>query len=604
MTHKKKAIVFGGTDGHGATMTIISEKNLIEDGYCVETGCQFKSLKREQNLKKGDLLVDSGTGSPEFFWGSTFLHYDYSRLKQGDVVVVVDIPLPIRQNLAFSAADEGIKKIHELTGRGIRVLLFDHHKRAITHYGDAIAHGAEVIFSLAAEPFCHYGVPDEFSLFWGRIGAICDRDPSMLPVETDEEAHFEEMERYAAWVDQWKRDLTCLIGRIRYDQQTFPEGYPSPIPLPQCRVDGSICIVERLHIKDAFKQLDSLCAENGTHYGIGITNDCSAILAINYWKTLKPVPKRRIQALPIAVHLSEYRTPAGHDTAITLHRDDKDCEKAKSELNDILDLLKGKLIKQPKTLPGSADTIDYIASIFQEIPTPFYLTIHGWFHVETVMDNTKVLGMLSSLSDKEQKLLNLGALFHDIGNGAMELQQEYNLTVKDDDEAREKHEEYTVEILKKMKEKGLFDNLLDDDEFDIVTTLCYCHRKKNPLPEDPAVSKLCSLLRIADALDKTKNRARYNDDGVPYSEFKKDLKEKKPESIPHWEGQLDIEAIRLHVTVDRIIFEFIIHDWSKSGFMIDDFMKELIPLQGIIPPWSIRVTWLPEINTSGSNPGA
>ena len=94
LASRKKAILFGGTDGHGATMTAISERNLEKSEYEVTRVCELKQLKMGNNLGKNDLPEDCGTRFPEYFWGFTFLNYDFSGLRAGDIVVVVDIPSP------------------------------------------------------------------------------------------------------------------------------------------------------------------------------------------------------------------------------------------------------------------------------------------------------------------------------------------------------------------------------------------------------------------------------------------------------------------------------------------------------------------------------
>lgn len=590
----KRAVVFGGTDGHGATMTVISERNLEKDGYEVTRVCELKQLKMGSNLGKNDLPEDCGTRFPEYFWGFTFLNYDFSGLRAGDIVVVVDIPLPIRVNLDFSAADEAIEKIGELREKGIRVVLIDHHKRAITHYGKAIEKGAEVTFSLGAEQYCHYGAPDAYSRFWGTLGAICDRDPSMLPVEADEMEPFEERERYAAWIDLKKRDLPFLLETIRNDAReslTCPEATLRP---PASEVEKNVTVVKRLTENSGYKELDAACACNDTPYGVGITHDCSAILVINYWKKLRPEEKNRIPALPVALRLAQHRERFGHDTALTIKLGSPDCKEAEAQMDEIVKTLNSTRIKRDTLPENREDAIDYIASAFSDVPTPYFLTMHGWSHIETVLDSARILGMISGLTADEQTLLDWAALCHDLGNGAVAYRDTYGLIVADDDdgaEAREKHELYTVQILTEWNKMGVFRDIISGDDLRIISDLCYRHRKMSVLPKDPGASKLCSLLRVADALDKTRNRARYNDNGEPYSW----VKEKLPaESIKHWEAQRAIDAIRLHIEKDRIVFEFLVTDEENSTFIIDDFEKELAPLGNTIPAWSIRITPVPE----------
>lgn len=575
---KKKALLFGGTDGHGITMTAISEKNLRREKYAVTTVCRFeKDLPTTKNLKKTDLPEDCGTGSPEFFWGRTFLNWDYSGLNDSDLIVVVDIPLPIRQRLDFSAADEAIEKIGELTWRGIRVVLIDHHKRAITHYGKSIENDAELVFTIGAEQYCHYGKPNDHALFWGARGAICDRDPSMLPVEEDEFAPFQMIEQDASWLDLEKKNNESLLDRILCDNRIIPNVSEEATKPKEYPFNKKVSFVKRLAPLGGFKQLDVACAANKTLYGVGVTHDCTAIQVINYWK---------IPSLPLALQLPQYRDTVGHDSALVIPLDSSDCTAAEQRMNEICDLLNSEKMENPESFSDEADAIGYISRVFKEVIFPMKLTNHGWNHVETVLANARLLGSISNLTDYQQKILNWSALFHDIGNAAMAYKTEYGypLDVKDYDEAREKHQEYTVQILKHWYQQGLFKDLIPKEDLSKICTLCKHHRKISGMPDDRKLWTLCSLLRIADALDKTKSRARRHDDGTPYSK----IKDKLPiDSIPHWEGQRAIDSIRLYLSRNQIKFEFLVTDRKSANFIINDFKAELKPLKGIIPEWKV-----------------
>jgi CRISPR-associated protein Csx16 len=618
LASRKKAILFGGTDGHGATMTAISERNLEKSEYEVTTVCNYERHKMGTNLGKSDLPSDCGTGFPEYFWGFTFLNYDFSGLHAGDIIVVVDIPLPIRVNLSFSAADEAIEKISKLREKGIRTILIDHHKRAIMHYGKAIERGAEVIFSLGAEQYCYYGAPDAYSRFWGTLGAICDRDPSTLPVEDDEKEPFEEMERYAAWIDLKKRDLSFLLETIRHDKRESLTSQEVTLQPPNSTVEenvtvvddsqrdrsrqdltdspvkGNVTVVDRLTEGKGFKELDAACARDDTLYGVGINHDCSAIQVINYWKRLRPEETNRVPALPVALRLAQHRNPFGHDAALTIKLKSQNCEIAKEQVNEIVRMLNSRGMKKDTSPKNKEDAIDYIASAFSDVPTPYFLTMHGWSHVEAVLDSARILGLISGLTPDEQRLLDWSVLCHDLGNGAMAYKEKYGLIVSDNDdgaEARDKHELYTVQILTGWNREGIFQHIIGEEDLRVICDMCYRHRKRSALPKDPKVSKLCSLLRVADALDRTRNRARYNDNGEPYSQVREKL---PPESIKHWEAQRAIDAIRLHVKKSHIAFEFLVTDVDSSKFIIDDFEKELAPLEGIIPSWDVLVTTVPK----------
>lgn len=321
MTAKKKALLFGNTVGHGVTMTGITAKKLENDGYKVITVCRFvNDLPRLDIIGRNDLPRDCGTGHVEFFWGSTLLNWDFSELSEGELVVVVHLPLPIQMQLNYSAADEAIKKIKELTERKIRVIFIDHHKRAIMHYGKAIEAGAELIFSIGLEQYCHYGDPDDHSLFLGPVGAISDRDADMLPIEEEEFKPFEELERKARWLDQAIRDRRAedpvkdVLNKIKKDNREIPD-FSERIPSPSVKKCGAVSYCPELAPNIGHKQLDCACESQDTAYGVGIGSKKQYITVINYWKSGK---KWQTKKFPVALRLSKERKAIGHDTALTI----------------------------------------------------------------------------------------------------------------------------------------------------------------------------------------------------------------------------------------------------------------------------------------------
>jgi hypothetical protein len=227
--------------------------------------------------------------------------------------------------------------------------------------------------------------------------------------------------------------------------------------------------------------------------------------------------------------------------------------------------------------------------------------MHGWNHVETVLANARLLGYLSNLDDHDQSLLNWSALFHDLGNAAMAYKECYGLNVRNQKEARDKHEQYTVQILRGMQNEKLFRGIIGENDLDIICEMCLNHRKKATLPEDQKMLLLCVLLRLADALDKTKSRARENDAGEPYSIVrKKMLCDENIVSLMHWDGQRAIESIRLNIVKNRIIFEFLVSDKERAQFIICDFKEELEPLKKVQIPGldeiKVRVVPAPHFN--------
>lgn len=613
---RKKAIVFGGSDGHGITMTAISERALKAKGFDVETICRY-----EKNTKKDPLTHeyprDCGTGQPEYFWGRTFPLWDFSALVPGDMVMVIDIPIPVQQQIKeYSAASAGIHAIERLCKEGIRVVLVDHHSRALTDYGKAVRAGAELIFSVGDVRYAHYGIPDDYSLFWGSIGAICDRDGSLVPLENYEKKLFAPFEGYADWLDREKVHVgkneslhidPLSIIRADYRKITCPE---NPLTVENGRIADrdNVVFIEKLIDGKGFKELDYACRVKNTPYGLGIGTNYRGqvyILVINYWKY--PLP-----ATPVALYLHRYRRMAGHNSAVTIPVPEG--QNALELANRCIRLLNSKQLGESGKMSQDPDAIDYLIQAFADsrISIPEWLTIHGWPHVQNVFANVQLLGTLLNCSEEDQNILNWSALFHDLGNAALnytdnEKENYCNLTPEyttDSETVRKYHHILTVEILKCWREKKGFckgkdgkPDLISDKDFEIICDLCYRHRKDPKLlPDDEHRKTLCAILRIADALDKSKDRARINDKGQLWSQVDRDLRareqnfakdpddaKKAADSRKNWEGQRAIETIRLYTRPleDKtdLLFEFLVTDAKKAEFMIEDFKKELKPLQ-------------------------
>lgn len=620
MSCKKKAILFGGSDGHGITMTVISERALQQQGFTVKTVC----YKRECSVSEGQESDDCGTMIPEYFWAFTFKNWNYTGMGPGDIVMVVDIPLPVPFRLPrVDAAGEGLKKIEELAKKKIRVILVDHHKRTLDRYAEAIEKGAEVRFSVGPEQYSHYGIPDDHALFWGTVGAVCDRDVSILPVEDDEKTRFGEYERFAAWIDHDKWTLTqddqSLIKKIRDNVYKPNEGWPK-ISDYNATEEGSVAYIRSLTSNKGFKQLDDACRyRKNTRYGVGIGHDDSYILVINYWRNHWV---EHDITYPVVLKFPNRLDMAGHDSGpIWKVKQGVDAEE---EAKKIIGVLNDCNKTDPGDNTEDTDVVDFFIRAISESSKkiPGFLTIHGWLHVETVIANARLLGKLYGLDDNEQKILEWAALFHDLGNSAagykdipsfQTLMKDNNLDMdvfNDDDgrKVRDNHHILTKCILLYEKEhgylKGRIPGLFSEEDFQTILMLCKYHRK-GALPQTTDINKkLCSLLRIADGLDKTKSRARINDKWERWSDIRKKFeaiinnndsseedKKNARDSINHWEGQRAVESIRLSLlkqgNKNHITFEFLISDTIKAKFMLQDFCKELRFIEDPDVAWSV-----------------
>ncbi len=139
-----------------------------------------------------------------------------------------------------------------------------------------------------------------------------------------------------------------------------------------------------------------------------------------------------------------------------------------------------------------------MARFLRSVKIPFFLTEHGWGHVERVVGHARSLGSLFGLSESQQRVLDWAALFHDVGNGAASVYPELGLT---DEVARKRHHEFSARMVGEWSSQGLFEGLMTQDEAELVARLTYGHRKAQALPEGRQERLLEVILRVADGMD-------------------------------------------------------------------------------------------------------
>jgi hypothetical protein len=542
-----KAIVFAGTDGHGATMGVISARNLRAQGFEVVLDCRWPQ-----------------TGKPSQFWGETFLSANYDGVA---LAVVVDTPLPEPDGTFPNAVNDAIAKIAELTASGTRVVIIDHHKVAETHYHRARSAGAEVVITSSA-PTCFWGEPSPFAEKWGRLGGICDLDDAVLPVTAEEET-------VALGLDAAvRKNLQAAMAAIEADDMAYFAGQANLPPIPgEVSVQGNTALATETTPTWGFKQLSALAGQTGADYALGVDcfNGFWRVIAITSWKS---------NALPVALKLGMTRF-IGHGKAILVPvcpaQDVNGRGKAMAKAMEFQQMLAGTADSGGNTNVGSGLSLfGYVSAFMRRVHVPFFLTLHGWGHVEHVVGHARTLGSLFDLTEREQRLLDWAALFHDVGNGAGTV---YGVGEK---EARERHHEFSAQMINEWRARGLFSGIIPDQDVFLVADLCLRHRKKMPLPEDSRQRLLCVLLRVADGMDIDSRRAQKNDEGRFFEEL--DLPE---ESLPHWEGHRAITALRV-VANGGLVFEIIVTDRAQAAFQVAEISKELKCLDGLCA-WKVRV---------------
>jgi hypothetical protein len=590
----KKAILFGGTDGHGAVMTVISERNLRSEGWEVTTHCKYVVTQKAQAWE--DLPADCGTGQPKLFWGQTFPRWDFSGLGEGDLVVVVDIPLPVSegpQTFLADTAERGLAVIARLVQAGVRVVIVDHHKISETLYGRARDLGAEVIVASSAMT-THYGEHDEFAERWGRIGAVVDRDPSVLPVSEEEElladgldgAVKRQVGKFPDLQDVGLQETLQVFRRGDEEEiKQYLLKHVGTVPEPErLEVQGNVVYVGTLEPRFGFKQLDLACRRTGKPYGVGLNlSRGGAVVVVTYWKA---------QALPAALKLG-LTSFIGHPSAPVIPvfstgqpATPEEAAATEAKAREIIERLNAEEPQGPNGGAGNSGAgglYAHVARFLRAVRIPFFLTEHGWGHVERVCGHARTLGSLFNLSECEQRVLDWAAVLHDVGNGARSV---YPSEVATDEEARARHHEFSARMVREWGAQGLFEGILSPQEVELVARLCHGHRKAVPLPEDRDERFLTVLLRVADGIDIDARRAQRNDQGI----FFQEIWDLPPDSRPHWEGHRAIAALRLLATRPRLVFEVLVDEARREAavFQVEQLLAELAPLTEFAD-WKVEV---------------
>jgi len=543
----KRALLFGGTDGHGIIMTGLSERALKGEGFEVTTVCSYIQPLPENEQE----YADYGTRIPCFFWQYTFPYYMKNFVSDYSIVVIVDIPFPEPDNRCPSlSVDQIVEEMKSALEIVPRIVLIDHHKNSFTHYGKVSQVGAEVVISSSAM-FTHYGKPDKFTHKWGRYGAICDRDDAVLPVTEEEEI-------FAARIDAAKTDIEGCLNAIRQDDFSFFNHFSPDIPKPDTVMEyDSFLYIPRLAEGFGYKQLDQACRQYRKDYALGVSYqnpDNPVILLTTYWKS---------DNLPVALLLGMTRF-RGHVTAPNI-------DFSHEMVDDLISLLshpdKGEIKESGQIL--SNQFYSYVARFLRRVEIPYFLTLHKWGHVEHVIANARTLGSLYGLSDEEQKILNWACLLHDIGYGID------RSICPDFDEIHRRHHEFSEQMVRSWEKEGLFSGFLNHDEVSLIADMCLRHRKKMELPGKER-DHLYILLRVADGMDNDYRRAQKNDEGTLYSELDKHLNE---DSRREWESHQAVLGLSLNIRDDVLTFVMIVRDREKAFVKIQDLERETEPLK-------------------------
>ena len=222
----------------------------------------------------------------------------------------------------------------------------------------------------------------------------------------------------------------------------------------------------------------------------------------------------------------------------------------------------------------------------------WYYTDHGPKHVRRVLDYIKRLsGVLDKssasveqidrkLTDEDKELLNSAAKFHDVGRGLNEGKNHATLSAK------------AVRENKSLP--------LNEKERETVANLCQLHSKTdtkavygtddlNKLAEKGIVDKrtayLASILRVSDALDMTKDRARTNSQNEPSQAVIERIERSFPEKQAkrhrrNWAGHKGVDKLDIEAKSGKTVVKFSLRSQSLQdegtsvAFKVKDALRE------------------------------
>ena len=228
-------------------------------------------------------------------------------------------------------------------------------------------------------------------------------------------------------------------------------------------------------------------------------------------------------------------------------------------------------------------------SLMRHVNVPWYITQHGPEHVVRVCRYLELLLPCFRLDYETRQLLRAAALLHDIGQG------NFNVSFR---EVRKCHHIYGRNMAWNLWQMGKLQ--LDQRQLEIVAELIYRHNLETELPEGPL--RLPTLiLRAADVLDLTKDRALSNDGGLSCDEIYERMQNEKQNEWPHFSGHLAIDRLRLSWDSDCGLLTFFVevNDRNEAAFQVARLERKLAGLSEFVgvevevlssgePSWSPR----------------
>jgi hypothetical protein len=301
-------------DPHSLVMAALSRKHLVVDGYEVELLC----------------YPDTPDG-PDWLWGQVLPETDpgkYDRL-----VVIGDRPDP-------SVTSQLLQTARRWQADGAAVSLLNRHEANLPRLPALLQLGVEVI--LGGDWAYFWGEPvSQPDLAWGRIAALCTRDPTQSTVGlTDEEQAitqgllkvvYDAASQPADDTDGWAALAKPILDRIQADGRVYfadqADGFAATyttVTHPG-RVKGRVLRFEKVPNEFPYAYYWALetaierhgrAPERGIHFNVPYAvatwpdGDMVELLAINHWREEEAIPIRLLYPADLGP------PPAGNESTI------------------------------------------------------------------------------------------------------------------------------------------------------------------------------------------------------------------------------------------------------------------------------------------------
>lgn len=316
-TPSRTALLVFPFDPHSLVMAALSRKNLTSAGYVVELLCYPDTVEGVTWLWQETLP------------GRTLASYAH-------LVVINDRP-------ALPANTFEQKIVAQWRAAGVAVTFLNRHEANWTRLPDLLQLGVEV--TLGGDWVYFWGDPaSQADLVWGRIAALCTRDPTQSTVGLTAEEQtltrgllnvvFDTIERSPDDIAAWSALAEPILARIEADNRAYFTGqaqdfvahYATP-PEPS-RVDGQVLYFAQSPggfpqayywlLEAAIEQYGRVW-ERGIHFKIPyaiatwLDGDAVEVLAINHWRDEAAIPIRLLYPAELGSLIE------GNEGAIRVH---------------------------------------------------------------------------------------------------------------------------------------------------------------------------------------------------------------------------------------------------------------------------------------------